>query len=54
MRLDLLNFYGLFDCYPWEACSFLKGNGGGLELGKRGDVGEGLEGVEVEETGVRM
>jgi hypothetical protein len=31
--------------YPWEDCSFLKGNGGGVDLEERGGV-RTLEDVE--------
>lgn len=27
----------MFSGYPWDACSFVKGYGGGVDLGKRGD-----------------
>ena len=43
-------YYVMFGSCPWEACSFLKGNGGGMNLGEReamrwgrpGRVGRGL------------
>lgn len=25
--------YTIFSSYPWEACSFMKGNEGGVDLG---------------------
>lgn len=30
------NGYAVFSCYPWESCSFLKGNEGGIDLEQRG------------------
>ena len=40
-------------CYPWEACSFLKENRGGVNLGKRWVRGE-LGGMKEVETGAGM
>ena len=41
--------YVVFGCYPWEACSFLKGNQEVVYLGERGSWGvkgrlNGIEG----------
>ena len=43
----------MFRRYPWEDCSFLKGNEGGVDIGER--VGrEGLGGGKGREPIVRM
>ena len=44
----IVTCYAMFGQYSWEACSFLKRNGGGVDLGKRGDKGRELERLEVE------
>lgn len=41
----------MFSVYPWEACSLLKGNGEGVDLG---DIGGLVGGVWEEETEVQM
>ena len=40
-----VTFYAVFNRCPWQVCSFLKGNGGGVDLEEWGD-GERLGGVE--------
>ena len=39
------SYYAVFSGFPWEACPFLKGNGGGVDLSERGGAG-GVEGGE--------
>lgn len=39
---------------PWETCSFLKKERGGVDLKERVNSGVGLRGVEGGETKVRM
>lgn len=39
----LVSCYVPFGCSLLEPCSFLKGNGGGLDLGKMGDSGKDWE-----------
>jgi hypothetical protein len=41
----IVPYYVVFGWYPWEVCSFLEGNGGGVDLGERG-VGGTLAGEE--------
>ena len=45
--LSYVPCYAVFGSYPWEACSFLKGNRRGVDLGVRGGGGGGdrLRGV---------
>jgi hypothetical protein len=44
----------MFSCYLWEACSFLKENGGAVDLGETEVGWEGLEGGERGKAAVRM
>ena len=51
---SLIAFYAMFSCYLWEACSFLKENGGAVDLGETEVGWEGLEGGETPKAAVRM
>lgn len=31
----IVTFYGVYGWFPWDDCSFLKINGGGVNMGKR-------------------
>ena len=42
----------MFVSNPWQACLFLKGKVGGMDLEYRSDVGEGLGGGERRDTAV--
>lgn len=33
----IVSCYDMFSGYPWDACPFVKGYGGGVDLGERGD-----------------
>ena len=48
----VVSCYAVFSWYPWEACSFLKGNRGGEDLGERGGERGLLGGVERGKTGM--
>lgn len=52
----IITFYSMFIWYSWEAWSFLKGKGGGMDMGYRGDGWRGLDGMERGETtvGIRI
>lgn len=46
MPTPVVMSYAVFGPYPWEVCSFLKENGGGVDLGRKVDVYGELGGVE--------
>lgn len=46
MPTPTITSYAVFAPYPWDVCSFLKENGGGVGPGKRVDVYGELGGVE--------
>lgn len=49
----IVSCYAVFSECPWEACSFVKGSGGGVHLGEK-ENGAVLGGGEEGETVVRM
>lgn len=53
MPINSVTRYVVFGCYPWDAFSFLKENGGGVYLVEKGSVGV-LEGEEGGENAVQM
>lgn len=40
MLILTATWYAMFGWYPWEACPFLTGNRGGVDLEERKDRGE--------------
>lgn len=40
----IVYYHAVFGSYLWEACNFMKGKEGGLDLGKRG--GQAVGGVD--------